>query len=92
MCQTRLLYVIFGNGTGFAILEIIVFLLLPLAFLELVRAVNFRISFWDNVVDGIFSMTILLLFILSLVGILDWGQIVIIGHVIALLIAALTCY
>ena len=92
MCQTRLLYVIFGNGTGFAILEIIVFLLMPLAFLELVRAVNFRISFWDNVVDGIFSMTILLLFILSLVGILDWGQIVIIGHGIALLIAALACY
>lgn len=92
MCQTRLLYVVFGNGTGFAILEIIAFLLMPLAFLELVRAVNFRISFWDNVLDGIFSVSILMLFIFSLFGILDWGQIVIIGHFIDLFIVCLACY
>lgn len=92
LCQTRLLYIIFGNGTGFAILEIIIFLMMPLAFLELVRAVNFRISFVDNVIDGIIAIFIVSLFALCLIGVLDWGQIVIIAHLVDLVVLVLTSY
>ncbi|WP_028243976.1 sensor domain-containing diguanylate cyclase [Pseudobutyrivibrio ruminis] len=92
ICQTRLLYIVFGNGTGFAILEIIVFLMMPLAFFELVRAVNFRVSFVDNVVDGIIAVLLAGLFILCLFGVIDWGQLVVIGHLIALVILGITAY
>ena len=92
LCQTRLLNVIFGNGTGFAILEIIVFLLMPLAFFELVRAVNFRVSIKDNVIDGILAMTILLLFILCMVGVLQWGEIVIMAHAIDIIVVLFVVY
>ncbi|MCR4831220.1 MAG: diguanylate cyclase [Pseudobutyrivibrio sp.] len=92
ICQTRILYVIFGNGTGFAILEIIVFLLMPLAFFELVRSVNFRVSVRDNIIDGILAITIMLLFILSMLGALHWGEIVIIGHAIDLIVVFFVAY
>ena len=92
ICKTRLVYVIYGNGTGFAILEIIVFMLMPLTFFELVRAVNFRVSLFDNIVDGILGVLILMLFILSLFGVLDWGQIVVIGHGIDLTVVGFGAY
>jgi diguanylate cyclase (GGDEF)-like protein len=92
ICQSRLLYTIFGNGTGFAILEIVVFLMMPLAFFELVRAANFRVSDTDNAVDGILAIGILFLFILCLSGLLDWGQVVIMGHFIDLVVVCITAY
>ena len=92
LCQTRLLYVIYGNGTGFGILEIVVFMLMPLAFFDLLRAVNFRVSKLDNIVDGILAITILGLFILCIFGVLDWGQIVVIGHVLDLIVVAFGAY
>ena len=92
LCQTRLLYVICGNGTGFAILEIITFLMLPLGFLELIRAVNFRISFVDNVLDGIIALSIVLVFVLCFFGVIDWGQTIIIGHLIDFIVVCLSVY
>ncbi|MBR4708108.1 MAG: GGDEF domain-containing protein [Pseudobutyrivibrio sp.] len=92
ICQSRLLYNIFGNGTGFGVLEIIVFLMMPLAFFELIRAANFRVSKTDNVVDGIIAIGILLLFIFCLVGLLDWGQIVTVGHFIDLVVFVIASY
>ncbi|MBP5324362.1 MAG: GGDEF domain-containing protein, partial [Pseudobutyrivibrio sp.] len=92
VCQTKLLYNIFGNGTGFAILEIVVFFMMPLAFFELVRAANFRVSTTDNVIDGIIAVGMLVLFIFCLFGILDWGQIVIMGHFIDLVVFCIASY
>ena len=92
ICQTRLLYIIFGNQSGFAILEIIVFLLMPLAFFELIRAVNFRVSFFDNLVDGILGLLILILFFACLAGACDWGQIIVVGHFIDLIVVLFGAY
>ena len=92
LCETRLLTVIFGNNTGFAILEIMCFVLMPLAFLELVRAVNFRISRRDNVLDGIYAMLILGAFLFALFGVVEWGNIVIFAHVIDVSMIFLVAY
>lgn len=92
ICQSRLLYNIFGNGTGFGVLEIIVFFMMPLAFFELIRAANFRVSTTDNVVDGIIAIGILLLFIFCLAGLLDWGQIVTVGHFIDIAVFLIASY
>lgn len=92
LCETRLPYVVFGNGTGFAILEIISFMLLPLVFFELVRAVNFRVSKIDNIVDGIFAVAIVLCFVLCLTGVFDWGDIVVIAHVIDIIMVFVVAY
>lgn len=92
LCQTRLLYIVFGYGTGFAILEIVVFMMMPIAFLELVRAVNFRVSFWDNVIDGVMAILVMVLFVICIFGAIDWGQLVVIGHVYALIIMGLSSY
>lgn len=92
LCQTRLLYVIYGNGTGFGVLEVVVFLMMPLTFFELVRAVNFRINFIDNIVDGVLATGILMMFILCIFGVFDWGEIVIAGHAIDIIVLALGSY
>lgn len=92
LCETRLPTIIFGNNTGFAILEIMCFVLMPLAFLELVRAANFRVSKRDNIVDGIFGIVILGSFVVCLFGFVQWGNIVIFAHGIDLLIVGLTAY
>ena len=92
ICGTRLPMIIWGNNTGFAILEIVTFLLVPLAFLELIRAVNFRVSFKDNIVDGIVALTIAFSFILCLAGVIEWGDIVILGHIIDISLIALAAY
>lgn len=84
ICQSRILEVVFGNYTGFAILEIMAFLLMALSFFELVRAVHFRVSKIDNIIDGIYALMILGAFLFSLIGIVDWGDIVIFAHFIDL--------
>ncbi|QFJ55414.1 GGDEF domain-containing protein [Pseudobutyrivibrio xylanivorans] len=89
---TRLPYIVFGNSTGFAILEIVSFMLLPLVFFELVRAVNFRVSKTDNIIDGVFAMAIVLCFILCLIGVCDWGDIVVIAHVIDIAMIFVVAY
>ena len=76
VCATRIPYIIFGHMTGFAIMEIVSFTLLPLAFLELIRAANFRVSSIDKFLDSFFALLILTLFILCIVGVIDWGDIV----------------
>ena len=88
LCQTRLLYVIYGNGTGFAILEIVTFMLMPLAFFELIRAANFRVSRFDNIVDGVLACFILVIFVLCIFGVFDWGHIVVIGHVLDIVVVS----
>ncbi len=92
ICGTRLPMIIWGNNTGFAILEIVTFLLMPLAFLELIRAVNFRVSVKDNILDGLIALTIAFSFILCLAGIIEWGDIVLLGHIIDISLIALAAY
>ncbi len=92
ICGTRLPLIIWGNNTGFAILEIVTFLLMPLAFLELIRAVNFRVSLKDNILDGIVATSIALSFILCLTGVIEWGNIVVFGHLIDIFLIFLAAY
>lgn len=92
LCQTRLLYTIYGYETGFGVLEIVVFLMMPLAFFELIRAVNFRINLIDNIIDGILAVSILGMFVLCIFGVIEWGNIVIVGHAIDAVVLALGAY
>ena len=92
VCATRIPYIIFGHMTGFAIMEIVSFTLLPLAFLELIRAANFRVSSIDKFLDSFFALLILTLFILCIVGVIDWGDIVFIDHFIDIFVVGLVCY
>lgn len=92
ICETRLPTIVFGNNTGFAILEIAAFILMPLAFLELVRAVHFRISKLDNILDGCIALTIMGLFLMGLFGVVEWGNLVIVAHCLDFIIIAIVAY
>lgn len=92
VCETRLPLIIWGNNTGFAILEIVTFLLMPLTFLELIRAVNFRVSKQDNIFDGIIAISIAGSFILCLFGVVQWGNLVVFGHIIDVAMIFIAAY
>ena len=92
ICETRLPTIIFGNNTGFAILEIMTFVLMPLVFFELVRAVNFRVSKLDNFIDGVVALSIIFVFILSLFGKMEWGNVVIFAHVLDFILIFVVAY
>ncbi len=92
ICETRIPFIIFGYMTGFSVLTIISFLLMPLMFFELSRAIFLRVNRVDNIIDLVFAMTVLLSCVAALRGIIDWGHIVYIAHALDVLVMIIVGY
>ena len=84
--ETRIPFVIWGHMTGFSILNIIAFILMPMLFFEIARALFMRIGKVDNIIDGIIALTIVVSCLLATAGVIEWGNLVYIGHVIDLVV------
>ncbi|MCR4758067.1 MAG: GGDEF domain-containing protein [Butyrivibrio sp.] len=90
--ETRLPFIIFGYMTGFSVLTIISFLLMPLLFFELTRALFYRIGKVDNIIDGILALSIAVSCLLAVRGVFDWGFLVYIAHAIDAIVMILVGY
>ena len=90
--DTRLPAIIFGHMTGFSILNIIAFLLMPLLFFELTRAVFLRVRKVDNAIDGVLALMVVVSCVLATVGIIDWGSVVYVAHVIDVVVIIVVSY
>jgi len=80
--ETRVPFIVFGYTTGFSILTVIAFLLMPLMFFEIARALFMRIGPIDNLIDGIMALTIIVSCFMCITGVIDWGSIVYIAHLL----------
>lgn len=80
--ETRIPFIVFGYTTGFSILTVIAFLLMPLMFFEIARALFMRIGPIDNLIDGIMALTIIISCFMCITGVIDWGIIVYIAHLL----------
>ncbi|AOZ96995.1 GGDEF domain-containing protein [Butyrivibrio hungatei] len=90
--ETRLPFIIFGYMTGFSVLNIISFLLMPLLFFELTRALFYRVGKIDNAIDGILALSIAVSCLLAVKGVIDWGNLVYIAHAIDAIVMILVGY
>lgn len=84
--ETRVPFIVFGYTTGFSILTVIAFLLMPLMFFEIARALFMRIGPIDNLIDGIMALTIIISCFMCITGVIDWGSIVYIAHVLDIVV------
>ncbi len=78
--ETRVPFIIFGFMTGFSVLTIISFLLMPLLFFSLARSIFLRLGTIDRAVDVFMIITILISCSLAISGVLQWGTLVYIAH------------
>ena len=90
--ETRLPFIVLGHMTGFSILNIIAFIMMPLMFFELARAIFFRVGKIDNIIDGCFVIIILLSCLCALFGVFDWGTLVYIAHLLDLFVMIMVGY
>lgn len=90
--EARIPFIIFGHMTGFSILNIIAFLLMPMMFFEIARSLYFRIGKVDNIIDGIIALSILVGCILPIFGVYDWGNLVYLAHFLDVLVMIMVGY
>jgi len=90
--EARIPFIIFGHMTGFSILNIIAFLLMPMMFFEIARSLYFRIGKVDNIVDGIIALSILIGCILPIFGVYDWGNLVYLAHFLDVIVMIMVGY
>ncbi len=84
--ETRLPFIVFGHQTGFSILTIISFLFMPLLFFELARSLFFRLRPIDNAIDAFLALSILSSCLLAIKGVIQWGSLVYIAHIIDVIV------
>lgn len=84
--ETRVPFIVFGYTTGFSILTVIAFLLMPLMFFEIARALFMRIGTIDNLIDGIMALTIIISCFMCVTGVIDWGDIVYVAHILDIVV------
>ncbi len=90
--ETRIPFIAFGYTTGFSILNIISFLLMPIIFLEIARCIFIRIEKHDHVLDGIMAIVVLLGCLSALLGIYDWGELVYLAHALDIIVMCAVGY
>ena len=90
--ETRVPFVIWGHMTGFSILNVISFILMPMMFFEISRALFTRIGKVDNIIDGIIALAIVLSCLFATIGIIEWGTVVYVAHAIDLLVMIMVGY
>ena len=90
--ETRIPFIILGYMTGFSVLNIIAFLLMPLLFFGLARSVFLRISKFDYAIDIFMIVTILLSCTAALRGIVSWGSLVYVAHLLDLIAIIMVGY
>lgn len=84
--ETRIPFIIWGHMTGFAILNVISFIMMPMMFFEISRALFMRIGKVDNIIDGIIALAIVVSCFLATIGVIEWGSVVYVAHAIDLLV------
>ncbi len=88
----RLPFIIFGHIVGYSILTIIVFLLMPILFLKMQRCLYYRNYPLDYTIDGIITIGCFGGMFLALIGIVEWGDLVYVAQVSALIVLFLVGY
>ena len=90
--ETRIPFILFGYTIGFSILNIIAFLLMPMLFFEMSRALFLRVDKIDNAIDGAIALSIVTGCLLSITGVIDWGSLVYLAHVLILVVMIMVGY
>ncbi|MBR5636566.1 MAG: diguanylate cyclase [Pseudobutyrivibrio sp.] len=90
--ETRIPPVIWGKNTGFGVLTIISFLLMPLLFFEITRTLFLKLRKIDNIVDSILALSIILSIVPVLIGVYDWGYLIYAAHALDFIVMFLVGY
>ena len=90
--ETRIPFIAFGYMTGFSILNIISFLLMPLMFFEIARCIFLRVGKSDMIIDGFIAITIVISCLLASLDIFEWGWLVYIAHFLDVLVMIMVGY
>ena len=90
--ESRIPFIILGYMTGFSVLNIISFIMMPLMFFCLSRSVFLRVGRLDNAVDAFMIVTILISCALAVRGVIPWGALVYIAHVLDIIALIMVGY
>lgn len=90
--ETRIPFILFGFMTGFSILTIISFLLMPLLFYSLSRTIYLRTNPIDNAIDIFMIVVILLSCLGAIYGYIQWGWLVYIAHALDVIALVMVSY
>lgn len=90
--ETRIPFIIFGYIIGFSITNIIAFLLMPMMFFEMARALFFRVGKLDNAIDAFIALSILTGCAMCITGVIDWGSLVFLAQFLDIIVVILVGY
>lgn len=90
--ESRIPFIIFGHMTGFSVLTIIAFILMPVLFFEMSKCLFLRISKVDSIIELIFVSTAIAGCFMALVDIIEWSAVVYIAHALDLLVMIMVGY
>lgn len=90
--ETRIPFITVGYMTGFSILTIVSFLLMPLLFFEIARCIFLRVELIDHIIDGAIAIVILIACTLASFGIFEWGWLVYVAHVLDIVVMVMVGY
>ena len=81
VCETMVPQAIFGHPTAFAIINDVLFMFMPLTFLELLRSLTNRRDKRENVMVYLLGAASISATVLCLTGVTDWNLTEYVGHV-----------
>lgn len=85
-CETKVLQAVFGHSTAFAIINDVIFMLMPLAFLALMRALVGEYRRYETIMINTIGITAVISIILCLCGTFDWNLTEYVGHVLVCIV------
>jgi len=90
--ESRIPFIIFGHMTGFSVLTIIAFVLMPIFFFEMAKCLFLRVSKMDNLLEAIVLISALAGCFLSVLGVIEWSMVVYIAHALDLTVMIVVGY
>lgn len=85
-CETMVLQALFGHPTAFAIINDVIFMLMPLAFLALLRALVGEDRLHETIMVNVIGIVIIISILLCLFGIFDWNLTEYVGHILVFIV------
>lgn len=87
-CETMVMQAIFGHPTAFAIINDVVFMLMPLAFFALLRALVGEDRRNETIMLNVIGIAIIISIVLCLFGVFDWNLTEYVGHILVFIVFA----
>ncbi|WP_026652045.1 GGDEF domain-containing protein [Butyrivibrio proteoclasticus] len=80
VCETMVMQALYGHPTAFAIINDVLFMFMPLTFLELLRSLTNRHDKREDALVFIMGVVAVISIILCMLGVFDWNLTEYVGH------------